>query len=57
LGSAVLLDLDANLHRKRQRPHAPPSPQGIQREHHVESVFEDYVESVGVLTQTICEDN
>ena len=57
LGAAVLLDLDANLHRKRQRPHAAPSLQGIQHEHHVESVFEDYVESIGALTQTICEDN
>ncbi len=57
LGAAVLLDLDANLHRARQRPHAPSSSQGIQREHHVESVFEDYAESISGLTQTTCEDN
>ena len=57
LGAAVLLDVDANLHRKRQRPYAVPSPQGIQREYHVESVFEDYVGSVGMLTQTSSEDN
>ncbi len=57
LGAAVLLDLDANLNRKRQRPHAAPSPEGIQREHNVELVFEDYVESIGTFAQTTGEDN
>ncbi len=57
LGAAVLLDLDANLHRKRQRPHAAPSQQGPQQEHNVETVFEDYVETIGTFAQTTHEDN
>ena len=57
LGPAVLLNLDANLHRKRQRPHATPAPQGVQYEHNVELVFEDYVKSIGSFAQTTHKDN
>ena len=42
LGPAVLLDLDANLHRARQRPHAAPASSAIQKEYAVESVHQDY---------------
>ena len=60
LGAAVLLDLDANL------GNADPTTtcttlafdlEGIQREHNVELVFEDYVESIGTFAQTTGEDN
>jgi putative transposase len=42
LGTVVALDLDTNLHRERQRPHAACSTQ-IQKEHAVEAVHQEYV--------------
>jgi hypothetical protein len=56
LGAAVQLDLEANLNRKRQRPHAAPA-QAPQREHNVEVVYEDYVASIGTLTPTNREES
>lgn len=57
LGAAVLLDLNANLNRRRQRPHAAPTSQVKQSTHDVELAFEDYIESVGSFTKTNHEDN
>jgi putative transposase len=56
LGPVVRLDLEANLNRTRQRPHAAPA-QAPQREHNVEVVYEDYIASIGTLIQTHCEEN
>lgn len=42
LGAAVPLDLDANLYRARQRPHAPPASPGKQKEYAIEAVHHDY---------------
>jgi transposase InsO family protein len=44
LGAVVPLDLNTNLHRARQRPHAAPTSTTVQREHAVELVHQDYVE-------------
>ncbi len=57
LGAAVLLDLNANLNRRRQRPHAAPTSQVKQSTYDVELAFEDYIESVGSFTKTNHEDN
>jgi transposase InsO family protein len=51
LGPVVRLDLDANLNRNRQRPHAALA-QAPQREHNVEVVYEDYIASIGTLSAT-----
>ena len=56
LGPAVRLDLDANLNRKRQRPHAAPAD-SPQHEHNVELVFKDYVTSIGTFTQITDEED
>jgi putative transposase len=42
LGPAVLLNLDANLNRARQRPHAALANTAIQREYAIESVHYEY---------------
>lgn len=42
LGAAVPLDLEANLHRARQRPHAPLTSPALQKEYAIESVHSDY---------------
>lgn len=45
LGPAVLLDLDANLNRQRQRPHAAPGTPKKQKEYAIESVHEVYTQA------------
>jgi len=42
LGPAVLLDLDANLHRDRQRPHAAYTSPKKQKEYAVEAIHDEY---------------
>ena len=56
LGAAVLLDLHANLNRRRQRPHAAPTSHTKQTTYDVELAFEDYIESVGSFIKTNHED-
>lgn len=48
LGSAVLLDLKANLHRKRQRPHAALSDPVQQKKYAVDSAHEQYIKSITI---------
>lgn len=45
LGPVVLLDLDANLHRERQRPHAAPASPEKQKEYAIESVHDEYTKA------------
>ena len=42
LGTVTPLDLDANLNRSRQRPHAACSETNIQKEYAVENIHKDY---------------
>jgi len=57
LGPVVLLNVDVNLHRTRQRPHAA-SPKSIstQKTHAVEGVHEQYTRAVN-LEKRIREEN
>ena len=45
LGAAVLLDLDANLHRARQRPHTAPASPEKQKKYAIESVHKEYIQA------------
>lgn len=54
LGPVVLSNLEGNLHRTRQRPHAAPKSALKQEEHAVDLVYEDYVQLLSIAT---CEDN
>ena len=54
LGPVVLSNLEGNLHRTRQRPHAAPQCALKQEEHAVDLVYEDYVQFLSLAT---LEDN
>jgi putative transposase len=57
LGPVVLLDLDANLHRKRQRSHAAPASPEKQKEYAIESVHEEYTQSCQLPITSSNEEN
>lgn len=57
LGPATLLDLKANITRKRQRPHAASAAPIKQNQYAVELTHEEYVKSIALSTQLMCEDN
>lgn len=52
LGSAVLLDLNTNLHRKRQRPHAAQTSTVKQNQYAVDLAHNDYIKSKRIPTKT-----
>lgn len=56
LGPAVLLNLNANCDRLRQRPHSAIATLK-QTIHAVDSVYEDYVKSVSLATESMVEEN
>ena len=55
LGAAIRLDLDANLHRARQRPHAACASAPIQQEYAIESVHHDYAQHCQLPTRSTGE--
>lgn len=44
LGPVVLLDLNSNLHRKRQRPYVAPASPKEQKEYAIESIHSEYTQ-------------
>jgi len=53
LGAVFALNRQANSHRKRQRPHAPPTPL-LQSKFAVESTYQDYLDKLA-LTKNLKE--
>ena len=58
LGPVVLLDLTANLHRRRQRPNTDKdSLTGKQDEYAVEDAYRDFIDSFGIpLSEFVVEE-
>ncbi len=48
LGAVVPLDAQANLNRKRQRPHHAPAPAQKQAENAVELAYQEYSQLCGI---------
>lgn len=57
LGPTVLLDLKANLHRRRQRPHISPATPIKQNQYAVELTYEEYIKSIALPTHSMYEGN